>query len=90
MTVAAVFFGEAFGDLWGYVDARDVAQACRLGLESEISGAAAFLVALALAAFGLLLRERGWRVAFCVALAASFYAKNLFTLLVVAPPVAVC
>ncbi|HSF86340.1 MAG TPA: NAD(P)-dependent oxidoreductase [Acidimicrobiia bacterium] len=34
-------------NLWGYVDARDVAQACRLGLESEISGAATFLVAAA-------------------------------------------
>jgi hypothetical protein len=25
-------------NLWGYVDARDVAQAARLGLEAEIEG----------------------------------------------------
>ncbi|NIA23988.1 MAG: NAD-dependent epimerase/dehydratase family protein [Gammaproteobacteria bacterium] len=34
-------------NLWGYVDARDVAQATRLALESEIAGAEAFLVAAA-------------------------------------------
>ena len=32
-------------NLWGYVDARDVAQSCRLALEAEISGAEAFIVA---------------------------------------------
>jgi nucleoside-diphosphate-sugar epimerase len=34
-------------NLWGYVDARDVAQAVRLALETEISGAEPFLVAAA-------------------------------------------
>jgi nucleoside-diphosphate-sugar epimerase len=34
-------------NLWGYVDARDVAQATRLALESDIQGAEAFLVAAA-------------------------------------------
>ncbi len=34
-------------NLWGYVDARDVAQACRLGLEADVGGAEAFLVAAA-------------------------------------------
>lgn len=34
-------------NLWGYVDARDVAQACRLGLEREIGGAEAFIIAAA-------------------------------------------
>lgn len=34
-------------NLWGYVDARDVAQACRLGLEAPITGAENFLVAAA-------------------------------------------
>ena len=34
-------------NLWGYVDARDVAQACRLGLEAEIDGAEAFIIAAA-------------------------------------------
>ncbi|NOY56727.1 MAG: NAD(P)-dependent oxidoreductase [Actinobacteria bacterium] len=34
-------------NLWGYVDARDVAQATRLALESEVAGAQAFLVAAA-------------------------------------------
>jgi nucleoside-diphosphate-sugar epimerase len=34
-------------NLWGYVDARDVAQATRLALEAEVSGAEAFLVAAA-------------------------------------------
>jgi len=34
-------------NLWGYVDARDVAQSCRLGLEAGISGAEAFIIAAA-------------------------------------------
>ena len=34
-------------NLWGYVDARDVAQATRLALETETSGHEAFLVAAA-------------------------------------------
>ena len=34
-------------NLWGYVDARDVAQAVRLGLEADVSGHEAFLVAAA-------------------------------------------
>jgi nucleoside-diphosphate-sugar epimerase len=34
-------------NLWGYVDARDVAQACRLGLEADISGAEVFIIAAA-------------------------------------------
>lgn len=34
-------------NLWGYVDARDVAQACRLGLEANISGAEVFIIAAA-------------------------------------------
>ncbi len=34
-------------NLWGYVDARDVAQACRLGLEADVGGAEAFFVAAA-------------------------------------------
>ncbi len=32
-------------NLWGYVDARDVAQSCRLGLEADIAGAEAFIIA---------------------------------------------
>ena len=32
-------------NLWGYVDARDVAQCTRLALETEVKGAEAFLVA---------------------------------------------
>lgn len=32
-------------NLWGYVDARDVAQSCRLGLERAMSGAEAFIIA---------------------------------------------
>jgi nucleoside-diphosphate-sugar epimerase len=32
-------------NLWGYVDARDVAQACRLGLTAEVAGAEAFIIA---------------------------------------------
>jgi len=34
-------------NLWSYVDARDVAQAARLGLESDLEGSEAFLVAAA-------------------------------------------
>jgi nucleoside-diphosphate-sugar epimerase len=34
-------------NLWGYVDARDVAQSCRLGLEAGIQGAEAFIIAAA-------------------------------------------
>lgn len=32
-------------NLWGYVDARDVAQSCRLGLTAEVQGAEAFIIA---------------------------------------------
>jgi nucleoside-diphosphate-sugar epimerase len=34
-------------NLWGYVDARDVAQSCRLSLEADIQGADAFIIASA-------------------------------------------
>ncbi len=34
-------------NLWGYVDCRDVAQACRRGLEADISDADVFIVAAA-------------------------------------------
>ena len=34
-------------NLWGYVDARDVAQACRLALEADIKGVEAFIIAAA-------------------------------------------
>ena len=34
-------------NLWGYVDARDAAQACRLALEAEIEGAEVFIIAAA-------------------------------------------
>ena len=34
-------------NLWGYVDARDVAQSCRLALETDLSGAEVFIVAAA-------------------------------------------
>ena len=34
-------------NLWGYVDARDVAQACRLALEADTTGAEAFILAAA-------------------------------------------
>ncbi len=34
-------------NLWGYVDARDVAQSCRLALEQDIGGAEVFIVAAA-------------------------------------------
>ena len=34
-------------NLWAYVDARDVAQACRLALTAEVSGAEAFIIAAA-------------------------------------------
>jgi nucleoside-diphosphate-sugar epimerase len=32
-------------NLWAYVDARDVAQACRLGLTADVRGADAFIIA---------------------------------------------
>jgi nucleoside-diphosphate-sugar epimerase len=35
------------GNLWGYVDVRDVAQGCRLGLEAPVQGAEAFIIAAA-------------------------------------------
>jgi nucleoside-diphosphate-sugar epimerase len=34
-------------NLWGYVDCRDVAQACRRGLEADVTGAEVFIVAAA-------------------------------------------
>ena len=34
-------------NLWGYVDARDVAQSCRLALENDVGGAEVFIVAAA-------------------------------------------
>ncbi len=34
-------------NLWGYVDARDVAQSCRLGLEADMQWAEAFIIAAA-------------------------------------------
>ena len=34
-------------NLWGYVDARDVAQSCRLALDADLSGAEVFIVAAA-------------------------------------------
>jgi nucleoside-diphosphate-sugar epimerase len=34
-------------NLWGYVDARDVAQSCRLALERDVSGAEAMIIAAA-------------------------------------------
>jgi nucleoside-diphosphate-sugar epimerase len=34
-------------NVWGYVDARDVAQACRLSLTADVSGAEVFIVAAA-------------------------------------------
>ena len=34
-------------NLWGYVDARDVAQSCRLALEADLTGAEVFIVAAA-------------------------------------------
>ncbi|GIH21740.1 UDP-glucose 4-epimerase [Acrocarpospora phusangensis] len=32
-------------DLWGYIDDRDVAQACRLGLLADVSGAPSYVIA---------------------------------------------
>ncbi len=32
-------------NLWGYVDARDVAQSCRLALETDVAGADVFIIA---------------------------------------------
>ncbi len=34
-------------NLWGYVDARDVAQSCRLGLQADVQGADVFIIAAA-------------------------------------------
>jgi nucleoside-diphosphate-sugar epimerase len=34
-------------NLWGYIDVRDVAQACRLALDAPISGSASFIIAAA-------------------------------------------
>ena len=34
-------------NLWGYVDARDVAQSCRLSLTADVKGAEAFIIAAA-------------------------------------------
>ncbi len=34
-------------NLWGYVDARDVAQSCRLALEADVDGAEHFIIAAA-------------------------------------------
>ncbi len=34
-------------NLWGYVDARDVAQSCRLALTADVKGAEAFIIAAA-------------------------------------------
>lgn len=34
-------------NLWGYIDERDVAQACRLGLSADIEGSDAFIIAAA-------------------------------------------
>jgi nucleoside-diphosphate-sugar epimerase len=34
-------------NLWGYVDARDVAASCRLALEADVAGAESFIVAAA-------------------------------------------
>jgi nucleoside-diphosphate-sugar epimerase len=34
-------------NLWGYVDARDVAQACRLGLTAPVTGASSYVIAAA-------------------------------------------
>jgi nucleoside-diphosphate-sugar epimerase len=34
-------------NLWGYVDARDVAQSCRRALEAELSGAHHYVIAAA-------------------------------------------
>jgi nucleoside-diphosphate-sugar epimerase len=34
-------------NVWGYVDARDVAQSCRLALTADIAGAEAFIIAAA-------------------------------------------
>ncbi len=34
-------------NLWGYVDARDVGQSCRLALEADTTGAEVFIIAAA-------------------------------------------
>jgi len=44
------FWGDARGrkwNLWGYVDVRDVAQACRLGLEADLAGSDNVIIAAA-------------------------------------------
>ena len=38
---------EAAADLWGYVDARDVAQACQAALEADLSGHEVFVIGAA-------------------------------------------
>lgn len=40
-------------NLWGYVDARDVAQACRLGLEAPVRGSENMIIAAADTCMGL-------------------------------------
>jgi nucleoside-diphosphate-sugar epimerase len=35
------------GNMWGYIDARDAAQSCRLGLEAVLKGAEVFIIAAA-------------------------------------------
>src|SRR5581483_6758968 len=37
--------GEAAANLWGYIDARDAAQACRRALETSLTGHEAFFIA---------------------------------------------
>ena len=34
-------------NLWGYIDSRDVAAACRLSLDADVTGASAFIIAAA-------------------------------------------
>jgi nucleoside-diphosphate-sugar epimerase len=34
-------------NLWGYIDARDAAAACRLGLEADVTGSQSFIIAAA-------------------------------------------
>jgi nucleoside-diphosphate-sugar epimerase len=44
------FWGDARSrhwNLWGYVDQRDVAQACRRALEADVSGASSYIIAAA-------------------------------------------
>src|SRR5581483_11463727 len=37
--------GEAAANLWGYIDARDAAQACRLALQADLTGHEPFFIA---------------------------------------------